>query len=608
MSRRRLLCTKVSARRTAAVDDSKRWKIKQVTKSNFTNDLLEEVNTHILNSDFIAVSLQNSGSYSAPWQRVLPFDTAETAYLKAKHAAERFQVLQFALCPFTLRASKLTAHPFNFHLFPRDELKIGMPSYSFSCQTSYLTSMARVGFDFNACIYDGISYLSRAQESAAKHQMGNLVLGAHAVQSLPASSIADALFSERIKSRVAHWRDACKDSNSRIEDPLVQSLRKLVLRSEEYGSRPCLDIDVCSERQVELVLEVLKDFSDDLVPLLILSKHGGTQAVRPVFVSSKDDKALFEDELKIQEEEQSKRIRGFREVIDLISASQKPVVAHNSINDFTFIHSKFFGPLPPSISDFKHSLRSFFPCIVDLNRLIKEVSPLKSLNIPAALSYLRSRFFAPIDVEIPDEGLSVELNEGKIHGHNVIRISQLFAKLCLVLKSGRSVLQADDGHKALSIEDYANIFYPCSSTSLENSGEEVSISSGYTRKLSCENLVFLWGFRHETPLGELKRLLSKGCVVVAFWKPGYSEAFLEEVGHGAINCEALREMVSDGLRAASYETYKNVLRNGIWDADLADSLEKALMLTGYSSSEVDLEPQAFEICWDDSTVINLDDL
>lgn len=44
---------------------------------------------------------------------------------------------------------------YNFHLFPRDELKMGMPSYSFSCQTSYLTSMARDGFDFNACIYDG---------------------------------------------------------------------------------------------------------------------------------------------------------------------------------------------------------------------------------------------------------------------------------------------------------------------------------------------------------------------------------------------------------------------------------------------------------------------
>lgn len=49
----------------------------------------------------------------------------------------------------------LPSRRYNFHLFPRDELNIGMPSYSFSCQTSCLTSMAREGFDFNICIYDG---------------------------------------------------------------------------------------------------------------------------------------------------------------------------------------------------------------------------------------------------------------------------------------------------------------------------------------------------------------------------------------------------------------------------------------------------------------------
>lgn len=32
------------------------------------------------------------------------------------------------------------------------------------------------------------------------------------------------------------------------------------------------------------------------------------------------------------EEEHIRRVRGFREMIDLVSASQKPVVAHNSLN------------------------------------------------------------------------------------------------------------------------------------------------------------------------------------------------------------------------------------------------------------------------------------
>lgn len=40
-------------------------------------------------------------------------------------------------------------------LFPRDELKMGMPSYSFSIQTSHLAYLAQEGFDFNVCVYDG---------------------------------------------------------------------------------------------------------------------------------------------------------------------------------------------------------------------------------------------------------------------------------------------------------------------------------------------------------------------------------------------------------------------------------------------------------------------
>jgi poly(A)-specific ribonuclease len=84
--------------------------VKQVTKTNF-EESLSEIKTHIAHSDFIAVSLQRTGSVSAPWHRFLPFDTSHTAYAKAKRAAERFQLLQFAVCPFSIRDSKLLAHP-----------------------------------------------------------------------------------------------------------------------------------------------------------------------------------------------------------------------------------------------------------------------------------------------------------------------------------------------------------------------------------------------------------------------------------------------------------------------------------------------------------------
>lgn len=97
------------------------WAITQVTKSNFTNSVTKLKNL-ISDSDYIAVSLQKTGTYSSPWHRILPFDTAETAYLKAKYAAEKFQIFQLAVCPFSVRGStnKIIAHPLvsnTFYIF-----------------------------------------------------------------------------------------------------------------------------------------------------------------------------------------------------------------------------------------------------------------------------------------------------------------------------------------------------------------------------------------------------------------------------------------------------------------------------------------------------------
>ncbi|KAJ9169842.1 hypothetical protein P3X46_017991 [Hevea brasiliensis] len=595
------------------------WTVKQVTKSNFS-DCLEGIKSHISSSDFIAVSLQKTGSFSAPWHHVSPFDTPDTAYLKTKHAAERFQVLQFAVCPFTITASRVTAYPYNFHLFPRDELKIGMPSYSFSCQTSYLSSMAREGFDFNACIYDGISYLSRAQESAAKVQMGNAISANAMVESTSTPSVADTVFIQRTRSRVKNWKNAFTDSSTRADEPLLRSLRKLILRSEEYNSRPCMNIDVCSERQMQLVIEMLQEFTDDLVPLIIPAKGGGTQSVRVVLASSKEDKELLQMELQNDEEKQNKKIRGFREVIDLISASQKPVVSHNSLNDFTFVHSKFLAPLPTNMEEFMCSLCLAFPQVIDVNHLMKEISPMRKVtNLPMAISYLKNRFFAPVDVEIPFQAL---VNEGKIHGHNVVRICQLFAKLCYILKLAPNSIQSNDKNLASALEAYSNIFNPYSPSPQEPIDGDIRIWTNNTIKVSCEDLVFLWGFRDMTA-GMLKsmlqashkvfseefdvRLVDKSCAIVVFRRPGLSKTFLDVLNGGSEIVGPLREMVSEGVRAASYETYNRACRLGTWDANLADALDKALADLDYPSG-ADSKTKSLDTYWCSEWVINLDEL
>ncbi|KAJ7961690.1 Poly(A)-specific ribonuclease PARN-like [Quillaja saponaria] len=606
--RRRFLCTTVS----------KNWTVKQVTKSNF-QESLEDIKNHISSSDFIAVSLQKTGSYSAPLHRVLSIDTPEIAYWKAKYAAERFQVLQFAVCPFSIRASNyVIAHPYNFHLFPRDELKIGMPSYSFSCQTSYLTATAREGFDFNSCIYDGISYLSRMQESAAKTQMGNPIPSPDVIKSSSVPTLADTLFVQRIRSRIKHWKNTCKSSSLKTDEPLLWSIRKIVLGNEEYRSRPCMTIDVCSERQVQLVLEMLEDFSDDLVPLIIPAKGGSIQAVRVVWTSSKEEKELFERELQNVEEEENKKIRGFREVIELISASQKPVVSHNSLNDFTFIHSKFIAPLPPKVDEFMCSLRMVFPYVLELNILMKKIGPLrKTTNISAAISYLKNHFLAPIDIEIPHK-----VNEGKVHGHNALKICLLFAKLCSILKISPSVIESGNEDLAPTLKGLANIFSRFSTNLEEPVDGNISFWSSSTRKVMSEHLVFLWGFKGGITAGMLKgllreshdifsrefdvKLVDKSTAIVVFWQPGLSQTFVDIINSDGIS-GSLRELVSDGLKGTCYETYKRVCRLGLWELNLAGSLDRALMKTDCYLEDDSKRIQS-EMYWYNDDVINLEEL
>ncbi|KAJ0988982.1 hypothetical protein J5N97_007338 [Dioscorea zingiberensis] len=605
----------------------RRWSgaVKQVTKSNFSA-ALEQIKKHINDSDFIAISTQKTGDFSGssstsshrhPWRRVLPIDTQETAYLKAKHAAERFELLQFAICPFRLNGSKVLAHPYNFHLFPRDELNLGMPSYSFSCQSSFLTSMAREGFDFNACIYDGITYLSRAQESMARDR--NPVARLRPLTSPSPQSVADSVFMGRIKSRVENWWKACKDPGKATDDSLVLSLRKLILGSELYGSRPCLSIDVCSDHQVQLVLVIVGQICDDLVPIVVPDNRGEVKAVRVILTSSKEDKNLLLSAIQSQEEEADLKVRGFREVLDVISRSHKPIVAYNCLHDFTFIHSKFIAPLPPSMAEFMCSLRLAFSEVLDINHLLKEIGPLrKANNVPAALSYLKRQFFTPVELEIPPQ---VDSNTDKHHGHNVLRITYLFAKLNCLLKiiPGH---QPALGQYTREVGDCANIFYPCSTT-LQESDDEDGFQTDKFKKVGTNNVVLLWGFNAGIFASGLKRqlhgshtvffddfevqLVDRTCAIVVFHVPGSAENLLEDMRSGSIGSGSLNDLISDGLKAAGYETYKKVCRMGLWETDLAEALEMVLQEHANDLS-MTFRKDASEIYWNSDLMIDLSDI
>ncbi|XP_057780933.1 poly(A)-specific ribonuclease PARN-like isoform X2 [Salvia miltiorrhiza] len=609
---RRSLCTQSAAGHRRR----RQLPVKQVIKSNFS-ETIAEFKDSIFSSDFVAVSLQKTGGYSAPWQKLLPIDTEETAYLKAKRAAERFQVLQFSVCPFSVKASKLIANPYNFQLFPRHEVKVGMPSYSFSCQSSCLTSMAQEGFDFNACVYNGISYLSRAQESAAKVQTGSVLLNSCSFQSTSAFTVADVIFAERIKTRVKNWMNGCNNQH-KTEDTLISSLRKLVGRSEIYGSRPSLTIDVCSERQVQLTSEVLKEFVN--IVLVRAPAKVGVEAIQVVLTSSEEDKNLLVKEIQDLEEEQGRLVSGFREVIDLISTSQKPVVVHNSLNDFAFIHSKFLAPLPPTMYEFTSSLLTVFPHILDINHLMKEIGLFNKMNnLSSAISYLDRRFSTSTDMEVSNEEETGRVN---VHGHCVMRECYLFIKLCSILKISLEIREGGHTQLPAALQRCSNMFF--SSDARYPFDDDVRIWTGKSRTVSVSNLVFLWGFRSGMSAQDLKdvlcnshdvfseefdvKMVDRTCAIVVFWTPGFSKSFLRIMDSGELFSNKLKDMISEGLQAADYETYKGVCKSGLWKPDLAECLDQATNeIKELSGAKTQQQEQSL-ICWNNDEMINLDEL
>lgn len=217
-------------------------------------------------------------------------------------------------------------------------------------------------------------------------------------------------------------------------------------------------------------------------------------------------------------------------------------------------------------------------------------------------------------LSIPAEG-----GESKNHGYDVIRISQLFAKICSVLKI--SPEPVEDTSSAL--EGYANIFNPCSANSDDHIEEDVRISTDHPQKVSTENIVFIWGFTVGTSAKMLRnqllnsheafsdefgvRMVDKSCAVIAFWKPDSSAKFLEAMESGGINCNSLSNLISEGLRAADYETYKRVCSLGLWEVNLADSLDK-ILADDYDGHREDSHTESTDVYWRNTDLINIDEL
>eukprot|EP01018_Ginkgo_biloba_P023203 Gb_26782 [translate_table: standard] len=513
-----------------------------VTRNNF-DSTLEELRVHVRDADFISIDLEMTGITSAPWRDNFEFDTFNVRYSKLKDSAEKFAVVQFGVCPFRWDSAKghFFAYPHNFYIFPRKELSVSMPPFDFLCQTASMEFLANHHFDFNTCIYEGISYLSKQQEAEARvhlgladedqSDLGNSGQNSKELKEIPLTSTADVLFIERIKIKFGQWRDTLLRNQNRAQHGKVFGSDDCNIQISEseihfYKARPSLLLNGINSHQVKLVQQILRKHFKDLVFVEVNDRFTAMQK-QVVYTHSEEDRELLMKELveeqRLALETQLEQAIGFRHVIDLISSAGKVVVGHNCLLDFAHIHSKFIASLPPTVVEFAASLHKHFPYIVDTKHLLKSEPSLQCVmknkstalsmafahmcgQLPCTSKTLNVITNARVKVEVPTElQRYTVVDSGAKHeaGYDAFMTGCIFAQACHHLDIDFTEIHSPmELAKADKLQKYVNLLYlgwiNGAVLDLTTGGDATEsrpmVQVRKVPKFVSANLVIVWGF------------------------------------------------------------------------------------------------------------------
>ncbi|KAI8010396.1 Poly(A)-specific ribonuclease PARN [Camellia lanceoleosa] len=629
----RSLCSSTSS--SSSSSSSSSFALKNVTKSNFES-ALSNLRRLVRDADFVSIDLEMTGVTSAPWRDSFEFDRFDIRYLKVKDSAEKFAVVQFGVCPFRWDSSKQSfiAHPHNFYIFPRQEIPVGGPSYEFLCQTTSIDFLAKYQFDFNQCIHEGISYLSRGQQDEAlrhlqmryEDDLSELYL--REARDTALVRIADVLFTERMKNRISEWREGLLqsgNSGSKFQESTNDFSQQF--QTIFFKMRPALLLNGFTSHQLRLIQLVTVKHFENLVYIRVKGESSSVQQLI-VYTESNNDRGLLmkevKDGLRKEEEMKIEAAVGFRHVIDLLSSEQKLIVGHNCFLDIAHIYSKFLGSLPSTAEEYVSSVHKYFPYIIDTKVLLNANDVLRAMMKKGSTSLSKAfAFLCPeiassvkgsrlglkphVNVEVQvDDMRSSNWNSGAKHeaGYDAFMTGCVFAQVCSHLGFNFKLhppftnLTHDE-----KLQKHINLLYLSwiNSDIIDlRTGKQTAESSYNSLKFRYPKIVFsniclIWGFPSKLKAREIRECISKvfgpssvssiyhldeTAVFVQFSKEEYVSVFLElketlERNNDPISVlHPLSKLLEGGnTRAASYEFYKEICSSSISKVLFADQAE-----------------------------------
>ncbi|CAO3643359.1 unnamed protein product [Cunninghamella echinulata] len=261
-------------------------------------------------------------------------ELSENRYKEYKEATEKFVVIQFGLCTFKWDnpSGRYIAKAFNFYIFPTSVTGRSQTNRIFQVQAQAFDFLSKQAFDFNKWIYQGIPYLTAAEEE--KFVKDGKKLLNDEIPDIPIDE-KELPFIAKAKQDIQNWLD--KGSSK-----------------DKHG----INIETNNSYQRRLIYqEIRKNFEG----LTAEGKKGFICVMK-----------LTEKEQKKRSKERERNFRndletaiGFRRVIDLISESKKPLIGHNMLLDMCHIIGQFIQELPDTKEEFVNLAHQLFPIMID---------------------------------------------------------------------------------------------------------------------------------------------------------------------------------------------------------------------------------------------------
>ncbi|KAK5669258.1 hypothetical protein QVD99_003666 [Batrachochytrium dendrobatidis] len=337
----------------------------EVVQSNF-EEVLDSVREAIENADFIAVDTEFTGLGLTPNERLSLLDTPQERYLKHRSAARLFEPIQIGLAAFKWDAEQgvYMSKPFNFNIYPRTGNKFFGLDRTFCVQISSLEFLEGNGFDFNKWIREGIPFVSITEEAAIRKKLETI--------NTESDIVIDEKNTEYVKDfieSVQKW--LCETTDESYSISTSNSFHKRLIHQEIKKQFPGQVSTESTKSGVNL--KRLQANQKD-------SSHAESR------------QALLKAELDL--------LVGFRKVIDIMVAAQKPIVGHNMSLDLFHIIHRFIQPLPDTWEEYKDIVNRNFPSVFDTKFMAISNKNLQTAIINTTLgnlydSILKEPFDAP---------------------------------------------------------------------------------------------------------------------------------------------------------------------------------------------------------------------